>query len=42
MTAVHEENHGDKVNWLCSSNLSKKLIFVADNTNNISVYETEY
>mgnify|MGYP001794840531 CR=1 FL=1 len=39
LSVAHLENHGDKINWLCSTNLSRNIIFVADNTDKISLYE---
>ena len=35
---VHEMEHGSKPNWIASSSLTQN-IFVADQTNEISVYQ---
>lgn len=41
-SVLHEVDHGSKVNWVTSGSLTKKLVFVADQTNNISVYELQH
>lgn len=36
---IHQILHGNKINWITCSSLSKDLLFVADQSSNVNIYE---